>query len=73
MSDRTLTILYVLMSGLFLWVVVNGLRTGEIWSRFGADVSRSKQPFLFWLYFVIWSALGAMMLYGTFQLFTSKT
>ena len=63
MSDRAFGFmaLFVFVPGL-IWIIAHELRTGKIWSRYGPDFRREKQPILFWLSVVIYSVIATIML-----------
>lgn len=56
------TIIWLAIPALFLWLMVDGLRTGVIRARHGT-VSRTAEPLRYWIYIAIYCGFIAWLLY----------
>ena len=72
MSDATFGWLGLLvLSPLFVWIVVRGLKVGTVWTKYGPDVSRAKQPILYWVNIVVWLSFAILMPFISLKLIGS--
>ncbi|VVT08343.1 hypothetical protein SPHINGO361_120322 [Sphingomonas sp. EC-HK361] len=73
MSDFAFGMLGLVIIGpFFVWTVVRGLSKGRIWSRFGPDFRRDKQPILFWLSVVTYGVIATVTFASSMRMVTSS-